>query len=380
MSAHALLSASSASRWLKCTPSARLGAGYPETTSSYAEEGKQAHKLAEQWLTAWLTGKQTEHEPDLTNDMLEAVRYYVDLCIEKISAARAQTVDAKVMIEEKLDFSEWVPDGFGTGDLLIISDGLLEVIDYKHGKGVKVRAENNPQLKLYALGAYSRYGSLYEFDAISVTIVQPRIDEITTETFRVSELLAWGEEIKPIAQRAFKGEGDFVPGSHCQFCLARYHCRARAEENLRLLVYEFAKADTLDDAEIVDILAQADHLTTWAADMKKYALAQALGGKEWPGYKLVAGKGPGRKYLDADKVADKLKGAGYPEAVLFERNLLGIGKMETLVGKKKFTELLDGLLITPPGKPALVPESHKGAPLDPKAITLKDFEEETEND
>lgn len=379
MSGHALLSASSASRWMKCTPSARMGSGYPETTSIYAEEGKQAHALAENWLNSWLTGKATLHEPDLTNDMLEAVRYYVDLCIEKINKARAQTPDAKILLEQRLDFSDWVVDGYGTGDLIIVSDGLLEIVDLKFGKGVKVSAENNAQMKLYALGAYSRYGTLYEFDSICMTIVQPRIDALSSEVCRVSELLAWGEEIKPIAQQAFKGEGDFVPGSHCQFCLAKVHCRARAEENMRLVIYDFATADKLEDIEIADILVQADRLQEWAADLQKYALVQAIAGKDWPGWKLVAGRAT-RKYIDADLVADRLKGAGYPEAILFERKMLGLTAMEKVIGKKKFSELAKDLIITPAGKPALAPESDKRQPIDRKSVTLKDFEEENEDE
>ena len=312
-------------------------------------------------------------------EMLEAVQSYVDLCIEKINGARAQTPDAKILLEQKLDYSDWVPGGFGTGDMVIISDGLLEIVDYKNGKGVPVSAVNNPQMKLYALGAYARYGPLYDFATIRMTIAQPRLDSVSTETLPVSDLLELGEEIRPIARQAFNGEGDFKPGDHCRFCRAKIHCRARAEENMKLVVYDFAHADKLQDQEIADILAQAERLQAWAADLQKYALSQALDGKEWPGYKLVAGRAT-RKYLDADKVAERLTGAGYPDAILFERSLLGITAMEKVVGKKKFTQLLAALIHTPPGKPALVPISDKRSAIGAGEQTRQDFEEDNEND
>ena len=389
MSEHAILSASGAERWMKCLPSARLERDFPETTSVYAEEGRQAHALAETLLTAYLAdGKSDNVSADpkaqvvaraANREMLEAVQTYVDFCIEKINGARAQTPDAKVLLEQRLDYSDWVPGGFGTGDMVIISDGLLEIVDYKNGKGVPVSAVNNPQLKLYALGAYARYGSLYDFASIRMTIVQPRLDSVSSETLPVSELLEWGDAVRPLARQAFKGEGEFKPGDHCRFCRAKIHCRARAEENMKLVVYDFAQADKLQDQEIAEILAQAERLQAWAADLQKYALEQALGGKEWPGYKLVAGRST-RKYLDADKVAERLTSAGYPEAILYERSLLGITAMEKAIGKKKFGELLAELIALAPGRPALVPESDKRPPMDQQTRTRKEFEEDLKND
>ena len=384
MSVHAIVSASGAYRWLKCPPSARLEQEFPDSRSAYAEEGSAAHALAEAKLRAYLSDAPAdqaaaeEKAKTSSPDMLAAVEDYCDLCIEKINAARAATPDAKILIEQRLDFSDWVLDGFGTGDLVIVSDGLLEIVDYKHGKGVPVSALDNPQMRLYALGAISNYGQLYGFDSVSATIVQPRLDSVSTETLTVQALLEWGEEIRPIAKAAFHGEGRYKSGSHCQFCRAKVQCRARAEENLELTKLDFKKADLLGDDELAGILQVAGRLQAWAADLQKYALAQAIeNGKHWPGYKLIAGKA-NRKYTDADQVAERLITAGYPEAILYERSLLGITAMEKAVGKKKFSELLTGLIVTPPGKPALVPENDRHTAIDSKVQTLKDFEEEIE--
>ena len=383
MSAHAIVSASGAYRWLKCPPSARLELEFPQSSSIYAEEGTAAHALAEAKLRAYISdnpadlGAAEEKTRTSSPEMIIAVQDYCDLCIEKINAARAATPDAKILLEQRLDFSDWVPNGFGTGDLVIVSDGLLEIVDYKHGKGVSVSAVDNPQMRLYALGAISNYGQLYGFDSVSATIVQPRLDSVSTETLKVQELLEWGEAIRPIARQAFHGEGSYTSGSHCQFCRAKVKCRARAAENLELIKLDFKKADLMGEDELAGVLGVAGRLQAWAADLQKYALAQAMeNGKQWPGYKLIVGKGK-RTYSDADKVAERLIGAGYPEAILFERSLLCITKMEKTVGKKKFEELLEDLIFTPPGKPALVPENHKGRAQSSNEQTAKDFEEET---
>lgn len=384
MSAHAIVSASGAYRWLKCPPSARLELEFPESRSTYAEEGSAAHALAEAKLRAYLSDDPAdfaaadERTRTSSPEMIGAVEDYCDLCIEKINAARAATPDAKILLEQRLDFSEWVPDGFGTGDLVIVSDGLLEIVDYKHGKGVSVSALNNPQMRLYALGAISNYGQLYGFESVSATIVQPRLDSVSTETLEVQALLAWGEKIRPIARQAYQGEGRYASGSHCQFCRAKVKCRVRTEENLEMTKLDFRKADLLGDDELAGVLQVAGRLQAWAVDLQKYALAQAMeNGKQWPGYKLIVGKGK-RTYSDADKVVERLIGAGYPEAILYERSLLCITKMEKAVGKKKFGELLEGLIFTPPGKPALVPENHKGPAQGWHEQTAKDFEEEIE--
>lgn len=375
---HAILSASGASRWMKCPPSARLEETLPESTSAYAEEGQIAHSLAEQAINAWLNGTTVsdaeKQKTGLANDVIEAVQIYVDLAIEKINEARARSSDAVILLEETVSYTEYAEEGFGTGDLIVISDKVMEITDLKMGKGVPVSAIGNPQMRLYGLGAYAAYGWLYDIETVRMTIVQPRLDSVSTEEMTVEDLLAWGESIKPVAAQAFAGEGEFQPGDHCRFCRAKVKCRARADQNLALVKYEFRDPKLLDDQDIAEILAQADRLQTWAKDVADYALTAALDGKEWPGWKLVEGRRV-RKYTDADKVAETLLANGYPDALLFERSLLGITAMEKVVGKKKFSELLTELIETPPGKPALVPESDKRQPLDRQAATRRDFEE-----
>lgn len=378
MSAHAILSASGAERWLKCPPSARLEQDFPQTSSAYAEEGREAHALAESFLKSYLAGVPTGLCTD--GEKLEAVTTYVDIAIEKINEARARSKDAKILLEQRLDFSEYVPEGFGTGDLVLISDGICEVIDLKYGKGIPVSAVDNPQMRLYGLGAVDTYDVLYGFDTIRMTIVQPRLDSVSTEELSVDDLIAWGNiHVKPIALQAFDGGGEFVPGDHCRFCRAKVHCRARADANKELSRFDFQMPSLLSEDEIAQVLSVADRLQTWVSDLQTFALTQAVeNGRQWPGYKLVSGRAV-RKYLDADKVADKLMAAGYNEALIYERSLLGITAMEKVITKKKFGELLADLIITPPGKPALVPESDKRQAMDRSTQTRKDFEEEQTN-
>ena len=380
MTAHAVLGASKASRWLKCPPSARLEEQFPEKPSPYAEEGTQAHEMAEAMLRRYINGEGRSYVE--ASEMAEAIQAYVDLAIEMINEAKARSADAVILLENdektergNVDFSQWVPDGFGTGDLIIISDRVLSITDLKYGKGVPVSAIGNPQMRLYGLGAYGNYGWLYDVETVRMTIVQPRLDSVSTEEMTVEDLLAWGESIKPVAAQAFAGEGEFQPGDHCRFCRAKVKCRARADQNLALVKYEFQDPKLLDDTDIAEILAQADRLQTWAKDVADYALTAALDGKQWPGWKLVEGRRV-RKYTDADKVAETLLANGYPDALLYERGLLGITAMEKVVGKKQFGQLLANLIETPPGKPALVPESDKRQPLDRNAQTRKQFEEE----
>ncbi len=308
--------------------------------------------------------------------MEDHVQTYVDIAAEKINAARAKSKDAIVFLEQRLDFSYWVPEGFGTGDLTLITNDLVEVVDFKYGKGVPVSAERNAQMRLYGLGAYQLFNMLYDIRTVRMTIVQPRLDNISTEWLPIDELLTWGNEVvKPIAQLAYEGKGEFSAGDHCQFCQARYTCRARAEANLELAKYEFQDPPLLEQEEIADVLGRATELRSWVADVLDYALVQARDhGVHWPGWKLVEGRS-NRKYVDDDAVADVLKRAGYKHADIFEEVLKGVTKMEKLLGKKKFTELLTdaGLVIKPPGKPTLVPESDKRPEIDPLASAKKDF-------
>lgn len=232
--AHAILSASASSRWLHCTPSARLERKFPDVSSPYAEEGTQAHAYAERFLNLFLkTGKTSVAIKD-NAEMQEAVQSYVNICVEKINEARTASPDAQIKVEQRLDFSRWVPEGFGTGDMVMVSDKYFEIVDLKYGKGIPVSAINNSQMRLYALGMYEAFGYLYGADEVRMTIVQPRLDSVSTETITVKDLLAWGEEVKKKAKIAFAGKGDFCAGSHCRFCKARNTCRAHAEYELKM--------------------------------------------------------------------------------------------------------------------------------------------------
>jgi hypothetical protein len=387
MTKHAVLSASGSERWLACPPSARLEQEFESNTSIYAEEGRFAHHLAELYLRHYL-GVITKEQLNArieelkknefySQEMEDHVQTYVDIAAEKINAARAKSKDAIVFLEQRLDFSYWVPEGFGTGDLVLVADGVVEVVDLKYGKGVPVSAIGNTQMRLYGLGAFWYYDMLYDIDVVRMTIVQPRLDSISTEELSAAELLKWGNKtVRPIAKLAFDGKGEFVAGEHCRFCKARYTCRARAEANLELAKYEFQDPPLLEQEEIADVLGRATELRSWVADVLDYALVQARDhGAHWPGWKLVEGRS-NRKYTDEDAVADTLKGEGYKDKDIYEEVLKGITKMEKLLGKKKFTELLTDaeLVIKPPGKPTLVPESDKRPEIDPLASAKKDFE------
>lgn len=385
MAAHAMLSASGAERWLKCTPSAVLESEIPDETSEYAAEGAFAHSLAELKLSRAIanTIKPSEFksqlaklkkDPMFNEGMEEYIDHYVSIVSEIFMATKKKCPDTLVQLEQRLDFSEWVPDGFGTGDVVLISDDTVEVIDLKYGKGVPVEAANNPQIRLYGLGAISTYSMLYDFTKVRMTIVQPRLDSISTEEMEVTDLLEWAEKvIRPRAELAAKGEGEMVAGDHCRFCKVRYNCRTRAEKNLELAKYDFQDPKLLGIEEIADILGQVDELQKWVTDVKSYALEQAeKHGVKFPGWKLVEGRS-NRIYSDETAVADKLISSGYSEEQIYIKSLLGITAMEKLLRKKKFNELLDGLVIKPTGKPTLVPESDRRPELSTIDSAVSDF-------
>lgn len=361
MTAHALLSASSSSRWLACPPSARLESRFPDGASSYAAEGTQAHALAEEtlkkyteegWLSVAMSG------PEFPKDMLDYVDVYVSIVLEKLNEARKKTPDAVLLVEQRLDFSPWVPEGFGTGDAVIISDGTLEVVDLKYGKGVPVSAENNSQMRLYALGAYHNFGLLYDFDRITMTIVQPRLDSVSSQTVTLEELLAWGDRVKLIAAKAWKGEGEYCAGPHCKFCRAAVRCKNLAEYNLDVLKYEFADADLMDPEDIVEVLKVESDVTSWLKAVKEYALDQAVNhGEKFPGMKLVEGRSQ-RAITDEKGLAKKLTEEGYTN-IYKPITLKGITDLERVCGKKNFVKLSKGFISKPPGKPVLVPEDDK---------------------
>lgn len=370
---HALLSASSAYRWLACPPSALLSAKYEDTSSSYAQEGTAAHALAEYKVLKALGRKAddpTENLDYFNEEMDEATDAYAGYVLEQVAEAKKATIDPIVLVEQRVDFSTYVPDGFGTADALIIADGKLSITDLKYGQGVLVEADHNPQLMCYALGAYEMFSALYDIETVSMTIFQPRRDSVSVFEMKASDLLDWAENtLKPKAELAAEGKGDFTAGEHCRFCKAKADCRARAEANLALARYDFALPPTLTDADIEAILPLLDELTSWAEDIKAYALTRAVAGKEWHGYKLVAGRS-NRKYVNEDAVAKKVSDAGFNP---YEEKLLGITAMTKLLGKNRFEELLEGLIEKPQGKPTLVPESDKRPTMN---SAKEDFKEE----
>ncbi len=373
---HALLGPSGAKRWMSCTPSARFEEQFAEEESDFAAEGTAAHALAEAILSEDTKAIAEAMKSSYYNgEMQEAIGFYVERVTERYNAARARSTDAILMLEQRLDFSDWVPEGFGTGDVVIIADGALEVIDLKYGKGVPVDAKDNPQLKLYGLGAYQAYSILYDINTVRMTIIQPRLDSLTTDEISVDDLVAWAdEEVKPKAQQAWTGEGEYCAGDHCKFCKGRSRCKALADKNLELAKFEFAHPNTLTNEDIADILKRVDALTSWASSIKDFALDQAVNhGVKWPGWKLVEGRS-NRKYVDDQQVLQKLVEEGYQEPLLYKpREVLGITAMETLVGKKKLTDLLGDLIIKPAGKPVLAPESDNKPELNSAASAKADF-------
>ncbi|MFR8480710.1 MAG: DUF2800 domain-containing protein [Varibaculum timonense] len=361
---HALLSASGAHRWLNCTPSARLESDEPESTSAAAEQGTAAHALAEHKLRRALKQRSKRPVSAWIDDEMETLTDdYVSFVQEHISIAQESCADPQVLIEQRLDFSHVVPGGFGTGDCVIIAEPTLQIIDLKYGQGVLVEAERNPQLMLYALGAIHTFGNLYDIEQVAVTIYQPRRGNVDTWETSVTELEAWAEaEVKPKAELAAAGGGEFCPGSWCQFCRIAPTCRARAEANLALAKLEFAPPAELTDAEIADVLARIPDLKSWAADVEAYALSKAVNqGVVFEGFKLVAGRSV-RKYTSEKDVAAAAEAAGYRD--IWDRKLITLTAMEKLMGKPAFNEILGDLVTKPAGKPTLVPASDKRPALD----------------
>lgn len=356
---HAVLSASSSDRWLHCPPSARLCESYDDKGSDYAAEGTDAHALCEYKLCKAMGIEAEDPTKSLTwfnEEMDDCANGYVAYVLEQIEAAKQVCADPVVLIEQRVDFSRWVEGGFGTADTLIIADETLKICDYKHGLGVLVRAEENPQLMCYALGALELFDSIYDIETVSMTIYQPRRDNVSTYEISRDALLRWADEVlRPTAELAFAGDGNFLCGEWCGFCKAKSDCRARADTNLSLAQYEFKLPPLLMDEEIEDILAKVDELTSWASDIKEYALQLAICGKEWVGWKLVEGRS-NRKYVNDAAVAKVVENAGFDP---FERKVLGVTGMQKLLGKSRFDELLSPYIEKPQGKPTLVPESDK---------------------
>ncbi len=377
MSKHAYLSASASHRWLACPPSAKLCANIPDQASEYAQHGTDCHELCA-YLVEKALGREvidpTENLTYYDAEMQNCAEEYRNYVLEQIEATKEFCKNPQVMIEQRLDFSRWVENGFGTGDCVIVADEVLQIIDYKHGLGVLVSAGDdehggNSQMMCYALGALEVFGDIYDINQIKMTIFQPRRENISTYTISRDDLLKWANEVlAPTAQLAYVGEGEFKAGDHCTFCKVKATCRKRAEYNLELAKYDFEMPATLDDTEIAAILEKVDEMISWGNDIKDYALKQAQSGVHFEGWKVVEGRS-NRKYTDEEAVAFKVKDAGFDP---YEKKLLGVTAMSTLLGKKKFEELLGGLIYKPPGKPALVPESDKRPAMN---TAIEDFNE-----
>lgn len=368
---HSDLSASGSNRWLHCPPSAKECAKLPDVSSEYARQGTDAHTLCEYKVKKALGRKMKDPTEDLTfynEEMEECASEYAQFIMESLSAAKEHCKDPLVLVEQRLDFSRWVPGGFGTGDCVIVADDTLMVIDFKYGLGVLVDAEKNSQMMCYALGALSLFDGIYDIKEVNMTIFQPRRENVSTASMTKEELLHWAETVlKPTAELAAQGKGEYKAGDHCRFCKLKATCRKRAEYNLALAKYDFAVPSTLEDEEIEIVLSRVDELMNWAGEVKEYALQQALSGKFWKGWKLVEGRS-NRRYVNEEAVAAKVEEAGFDP---YEKKLLGITAMTKQLGKKKFDELLKGLIEKPQGKPVLVPESDKRPALHTAADDFK---------
>ena len=373
MGKHALLSASSSHRWLACPPSAKLCAEAGDMGSEYAAEGTDAHTLCEYKVLQYLGKNAANPAENLSfydEEMERCASDYAAYVSEIMEEVKDTCKDPVVLVEQRLDFSRYVPEGFGTGDCLIVADGTLYVIDFKYGRGVEVSALENPQMMCYALGALELFDGIYDITSVCMTIYQPRRENVSVCAMAKADLLQWAEgELSEKAKLAYAGEGEFCAGEHCKFCKAKAVCRKRAEYNLELAKYDFEMPATLEDDEIAAILVKADELAAWAADVKEFALQQALSGVKYAGFKIVEGRS-NRKYTDEDAVADTVKKAGFDP---YEPKLLGITAMEKLLGKKKFAEILKGLVEKPQGKPVLVLESDKRPEMN---TAQEDFKEE----
>ncbi len=369
---HATLAPSAAHKWINCPPSARLEEQFPDTVSTAALEGTFAHKLAETFLQNFfefipaeifkIEYEKLKSNKFFSRELEEYVETYTAIVTEKFIQAKAKDKGAAVLLEQKVDLSEYVPKGYGHADAIIISDGVMEICDLKYGAGVKVDAKNNPQLRLYALGAYSELNFLYDIKSLTVTIIQPRNGGISSENILVTELLDWGEKIKKIAELAFKGEGEFKAGEHCKFCRAAMRCKTYADYQLEVVKNDFDDPDLLSDAEISKILSRADSIIKWLGNVKDFALKEAVEkNRHWAGFKLVEGRSV-RKIIDEQKAADILRQNGADDSEIYKpKEILGITALEKNFGKKKIAELLGGVIQKPPGAPVLVEESDKRA-------------------
>lgn len=384
---HAILSCSGASIWLNCPPSARLQLNYKDTAGAAAEEGTLAHSLLEYMLTAWMqngevTLEQAQHLYSMSQDKFfntEMVAYIEearDYVIERFNTAKAQTEDAVLFLEQWYDLTHLIPEGGGTGDQTIIAEPMMEIVDLKYGKGVEVSAVDNPQMKLYALGALRKYGMIYDIEVVRMTIYQPRKDNISSYEMTVSDLLEWAENVvKPTAVTAFAGEGDFKAGKHCKFCKARGECRELKDYNMKALDDQFPyDPQILTKAEIAEVMKMSAEIKAWLTSVEELALTKALSGTEYPGFKIVTGRS-NRKYADEEAAAAKLIAEGVnPELIYAPKKLVGITELSKKIGAKKFDAYLEGLIIKPEGAPTLVPAEDKRDAIGSPESLSKQFE------
>lgn len=367
---HHPLGASGAYRWISCPGSVKLGGMYPNDSTAYADEGTLAHEAAEHLIKSGKVSKKHRDKidqfykdhPELgagsADQVIRSLEDYVSFVDESFKDQVKIDEAAQLMTEQRVDLDPWIPGGFGTSDVVIIRTGYLHIIDLKYGKGVPVSAEDNPQLRLYALGTLYDLDPIYEIDTVQMTIYQPRLDNVSTDMIRAKDLYAWGEQvIRPAAVLAMSEDAPFSAGDWCMFCPARRDCRERAEHYLALEGYK--EKALLKPAEIAAILKDVEGLVKWAEDLKAGALTRALEGEQIPGWKVVEGRSV-RKYSGTeDEIVRQCEGAGYDRALLYEHKLLGITAMEALMGKKQFSEVLGGYVEKPQGKPTLAPESDK---------------------
>lgn len=380
MGAHALLSPSAAHRWMNCTAAPRLEINVEDAGSDYAAEGTLAHAYCALKLKKYLGLPTADEEKEIealsqyhTGEMDEYTDTYVSIVLEKFNAARAHTKDAQLLVETRLDFSKHIPDAFGTADAIIIADGTIDEIDFKYGKGVKVSAFQNPQMMIYGLGAFEKFDFEYDIRRVRMTIIQPRIDNLSEYEVTTAELLSWAiKELEPKAKEAYSGKGKQQPGDWCQFCKVKHTCRAlvnlckeTAQNNAQLLsTDELAK----------DVLPMLPIIKTWLAGVEDYALQQALSGVSLPGWKLVEGRS-NRKIVNVEGAATALINAGYAKTAIYKpQELCTITELEKMVGKKQFAALCADFIEKPKGKPTLAEESDKRPALDPVAEDFKDVQ------
>lgn len=383
---HALLSASGAHRWLHCTPSARLEESLPDNKSEAADEGTLAHEISELKLRkAFIEPlstrtfnnrlKKLQENPLYQDEMLRHTDTYVDYVY---GIAHGFPTRPYIAVEKEVQYQAYAPEGFGTSDCIIIGGSIMYVIDFKYGKGVPVSAWDNPQMKLYALGAYMAYAILFPITTVKLVIIQPRLDSISEYEISLTDLLAWGESIKPTAEKAFKGEGEYIQGEHCQFCRAAAICRKRMDENMQLEECGGLLPPLITNEEVGQILLRAQNLASWVKKLEAYALKECLNGNVILGWKAVQGTSR-RQWTDQDGAFQLLKANGTEEAMLYKREPLTAPQIEELIGKAKFKELLTPFVDTPPGKPTLVQENDKREAIQPmRAADF--FKDEGRND